>query len=160
MSTNTIVVGVDETPAGTAALQWAAHEAELREAELKIVHVWQIDATVAMAGVEIPWTSYESDARTSAEQWVTETIGAKDGAGNDRRVDVLQGAPGPTLVEASRDAALLVVGTRVHTGIRRVLFGSVSHYCLTHAQCVVVAVPTPAGDEDFAASPADESVAN
>ena len=36
--------------------------------------------------------------------------------------------------------------TRAHTGISRVLFGSVSHYCLTHAQCVVVAVPTTSVD--------------
>lgn len=142
MSTNTIVVGVDETPAGTAALSWAAREAELRDAELKIVHVWQIDAAVAMAGAEVPWMAYETDARSNAARWVADTIGAEDAQGRPRRIDVVQGAPGPTLVEASRDAAMLVVGTRVHTGISRVLFGSVSHYCLTHAQCVVVAVPT------------------
>lgn len=142
MSTNTIVVGVDETPAGTAALKWAAREAELRDAELKIVHVWQIDAAVAMAGVEVPWMAYENDARSNANRWVAETIGAEDADGKPRPIEVIQGAPGPTLIEASRDAAMLVVGTRVHTGISRVLFGSVSHYCLTHAHGVVVAVPT------------------
>lgn len=147
MSTNTIVVGVDETPAGAAALSWAAREAELRGADLKIVHVWQIDAAVAMAGAEVPWMAYETDARTNAGRWVAETIGAEDGTGAPRRIEVVQGAPGPTLVEASRDAAMLVVGTRVHTGISRVLFGSVSHYCLTHAQCVVVAVPSTATDD-------------
>lgn len=147
MSTNTIVVGVDETPAGAAALTWAHREAELRGAELKIVHVWQIDAAVAMAGAEVPWMAYETDARANAGRWVARTIGAEDASGQPRRIDVVQGAPGPTLVEASRDAAMLVVGTRVHTGISRVLFGSVSHYCLTHAACVVVAVPTPAETE-------------
>lgn len=147
MSTNTIVVGVDGTPAGAAALAWAAREAELREAELKIVHVWQIDAAVAMAGAEVPWMAYETDARSNAGRWVADTIGAEDASGAPRRIDVVQGAPGPTLVEASREAAMLVVGTRVHTGISRVLFGSVSHYCLTHAQCVVVAVPSTAGHD-------------
>lgn len=142
MSTNTIVVGVDETPAGAAALKWAAHEAELRNAELKIVHVWQIDAAVAMAGAEVPWQAYETDARANAHRWVAETIGAEDAHGRPRPIEVLQGAPGPTLIEESRDAAMLVVGTRVHTGISRVLFGSVSHYCLTHAHGVVVAVPS------------------
>jgi hypothetical protein len=34
-----------------------------------------------------------------------------------------------------------VVGTREHTGWGRVLGGSVSHYCLSHAHCPVVAVP-------------------
>lgn len=158
MSTNTIVVGVDETPAGAAALAWANREAELRGAELKIVHVWQIDAAVAMAGAEVPWMAYESDSRSNAARWVAETIGAEDPQGNPRRIDVVQGAPGPTLVEASRDAAMLVVGTRVHTGISRVLFGSVSHYCLTHAQCVVVAVPTTSAAEHVDETSADELV--
>ena len=70
----------------------------------------------------------------------------------------MQGAPGPTLVDASRDAAMLVVGTRVHTGISRVLFGSVSHYCLTHAQCVVVAVPTTSVAETLDVASADDLV--
>ena len=160
MSTNTIVVGVDETPAGAAALQWAAREAELRGADLKIVHVWQIDAAVAMAGAEVPWMAYESDARSNAARWVTETIGALDADGKPRRIEVVQGAPGPTLVEASRDAAMLVVGTRVHTGISRVLFGSVSHFCLTHAQCVVVAVPTVSTTESADETSADELVSH
>lgn len=160
MSTNTIVVGVDETPAGAAALAWANREAELRDAELKIVHVWQIDAAVAMAGAEVPWMAYESDARSNAARWVAETIGAEDRQGSPRRIDVVQGAPGPTLVEASRDASMLVVGTRVHTGISRVLFGSVSHYCLTHAQCVVVAVPTTSTAESADEESADELVSH
>ncbi|GAA3538177.1 hypothetical protein AFL01nite_13110 [Aeromicrobium flavum] len=158
MSTNTIVVGVDETPAGVTALQWAAREAELRGADLKIVHVWQIDAAVAMAGAEVPWMAYETDARSNAARWVSETIGAQDANGQPRRIDVVQGAPGPTLVEASRDAAMLVVGTRVHTGISRVLFGSVSHYCLTHAECVVVAVPTTSTAERSDVASADQPV--
>lgn len=149
MGTNRIVVGVDESPAGTAALRWAAQEAVLRGADLKIVHVWQVDPAVAMAGAEVPWLAFETDARSNAAQWVSDTIGATDEAGIPRRIDVVQGSPGPALVEASQDAAMLVVGTRVHTGISRVLFGSVSHYCLTHCGCVVVAVPslTSAPDE-------------
>lgn len=159
MSTNRIVVGVDETPAGAAALRWAAHEAELRGAELSIVHVWQIDAAIAMAGgSEIPWLAYESDARSRAAHWVAETIGAQDPAGALRHIDVVQGAPGPTLVEASRTADMLVVGTRVHTGLSRVLFGSVSHYCLTHAGCAVVAVPSTTDPEELAVDSADELV--
>jgi nucleotide-binding universal stress UspA family protein len=36
---------------------------------------------------------------------------------------------------------VLVVGTREHTGLRRAVAGSVSHYCLSHAGVPVVAVP-------------------
>ena len=49
--------------------------------------------------------------------------------------------PGPFLVRQSRDAQLLVVGTREHAGLGRLLVGSISHYCLSRAVCPVVAVP-------------------
>ena len=144
MSTNRIVVGIDDSPAGRAALRWAADEAQLRGAELKVLHIWQVDVSVSMSGAEIPWAAFEDDAEATAKAVVAETIGENDADGQPRKIDLVQGAPGPTLVEASRDAAMLVVGTQVHTGISRVLFGSVSHYCLTHASCVVVAVPAVA----------------
>jgi hypothetical protein len=41
---------------------------------------------------------------------------------------------------------MLVVGTREHTGVRRLVGGSVSHYCLSHASCPVVAVPGPVAE--------------
>ena len=48
---------------------------------------------------------------------------------------------GPVLVAESRSASMLVIGTREHTGFGRFLVGSVSHYCLSHAHCPVLAVP-------------------
>ena len=39
-----------------------------------------------------------------------------------------------------------MVGTREHVGLGRLLTGSVSHYCLSHAGCPVVAVPSPPSD--------------
>lgn len=50
------------------------------------------------------------------------------------------GPPGPVLVGEAERAQLLIVGTREHIGIRRLLTGSVSHYCLGHASCPVVAI--------------------
>jgi hypothetical protein len=47
---------------------------------------------------------------------------------------------------------LLVVGTREHVGLARLVSGSVSRYCLSHAQCLVVIVPA-----DNRAVSADES---
>ena len=53
-----------------------------------------------------------------------------------------EGDAGRVLVRHSQQAELLVVGTREHTGLGRILVGSVSHYCLSHAACPVVAVPS------------------
>jgi nucleotide-binding universal stress UspA family protein len=77
------------------------------------------------------------------------------------------GDAGPVLVRQSKDARLLVVRTREHVGLGRLLTSSVSHYCLSRALCPVVAVPTPLpergpGDEDRGpsgtAAPTDEGV--
>lgn len=144
MSQSRIVVGIDDSPASVAAMNWAAEEAELRNAELRLVYVWQVEASLAMAGVAVPWNDFEEDARTHAAAWVKNAIGEVGPDGEPRTIEVVQGSPGPAMVELSRNADMLVIGTQVHTGLRRVLHGSVSHYCLTHAECVVVAVPVSA----------------
>lgn len=144
MSNSKIVVGIDDSEASITAMKWAAAEADLRNAELVLVNVWQIDPSLAAAGVVLPWADFEEDARNQATDLVAEHIGLTDAQGRERSIVIVQGTPGPVMIELSRDAGMLVVGTQVHTGLRRVLHGSVSHYCLTHAECVVVAVPVAA----------------
>ena len=58
-------------------------------------------------------------------------------------IQFAQGEVGPVLVHQAEHAALLIVGTREHVGLGRLLAGSVSHFCLSHALCPVVAVPAP-----------------
>lgn len=48
---------------------------------------------------------------------------------------------GRALVARSAEAALLVVGTHEHVGLARLVSGSVSRYCLSHAKCTTVIVP-------------------
>jgi hypothetical protein len=50
--------------------------------------------------------------------------------------------PGPALVKRSEEAAMLVVGTHEHVGHARLVSGSVSRYCLSHAKCPTVIVPS------------------
>jgi len=58
------------------------------------------------------------------------------------RLQFFSGEAGPpVLVAESAGAALLVVGTKEHVGIGRLVRGSVSHYCLSQARCPLVAVP-------------------
>jgi len=53
------------------------------------------------------------------------------------------GSPGPALVLAAREAALLVFGSHGHGRLAGALLGSVGAYCTAHAGCPVVVVPDP-----------------
>ena len=51
-----------------------------------------------------------------------------------------EGSPAEILIEASRDADLLVVGSRGLGGFKGLLLGSVSQQCSQHARCPIVIV--------------------
>lgn len=143
MNTRGIVVGVDDSIPATAALRWAAAEARLRDASLRVVYTWELTyAEECTAGVQLRAVS-AVDARARATSWVAHALG--DSPTPAWSLDIIEGPPGPALVARSRDAQLLVVGTREHVGLRRFVAGSVSHYCVSHASCPVVAVPAVDG---------------
>jgi len=136
-----IVVGVDRSRHGRAALRWAAEEAVRRQAGLRIVHVWQSGRADVRA--RLPESSSSRRLRAAQHQatvgWVSEQL---EGRTVPYTVEAVDGAPGPVLVEVSAEADLLVVGTGEHVGLDRLLHGSVSHYCVSNAICPVVAVPS------------------
>lgn len=55
----------------------------------------------------------------------------------------MEGHSGRVLVDASKAAALLVVGSRGHGELGGMLVGSVSYFCVTHADCPVVVLRAP-----------------
>jgi nucleotide-binding universal stress UspA family protein len=136
-----VVVGVDESPAAAAALTWAAGHAVESGRPLRVVHAWTAPSRAATGIARAHHREATSaDARARITRVVLETLGENT---PELRwtLDVQPGAPGPVLVERSRGALVLVVGTQEHTGLRRAVAGSVSHYCLSHAAVPVVAVP-------------------
>jgi nucleotide-binding universal stress UspA family protein len=139
-----IVVGVDGGPAAAAAVRWAAEQSRLVGIPLCVVHAWQLGAfesaaLAAGSGTDELLQALSVDARARATQWVNDAMGPQ---GNRRlwRLEVVEAAPGPALVAESRGAHLLVIGTKEHTGLLRAVLGSVSHYCVSHADVPVVAV--------------------
>jgi nucleotide-binding universal stress UspA family protein len=139
-----IVVGVDHSAGAKAALRFALEEARLRQAALRVVHAWQF-GYIGAPGLEgaLPAAGGElEDFRQGAAAMLDETLGEvgaeTDGVEIERRVD--QGTAAAVLVEESRGADLLVVGSRGHGGFAQLLLGSVSQQCAQHAFCPVVIV--------------------
>ena len=63
---------------------------------------------------------------------------------------VRDGEPGPAVVAEAREwgADIIVIGSRGHTGLRRLVEGSVSHYVVDHAECPVEVVHGKTREEE------------
>lgn len=137
-----VLVGVDSSAASRAALAWAADYARTVRLPLRAVHVLVDIYAPMVASTATLVTEYmrdeEADARTKATM---DRLFASVCPEPSWRLEFAEGIVGPELVRRAAGAQLLVVGTREHTGVGRLINGSVSHYCLKHAPCAVVAVP-------------------
>lgn len=139
-----IVVGVDHSEGAKAALRFALEEAKLRRATLRVVHAWQY-GYIGATGVEGAYPALGGDikelragAETALAETLRESIPEADTVEIERRV--VEGRPAAVLVDESRGADLLVVGSRGHGGFTGLLLGSVSQQCAHHAACPVVIV--------------------
>jgi nucleotide-binding universal stress UspA family protein len=139
----TIVVGVDTSESSKEALRWAARQAQLTGASLRVVMSWDIPP--AAYWVPVPGgLDFEPATREALDRTIRETLGS------DPLVPVTavvaEGRPAPVLLEQALDAELLVVGSRGHGEFAGMLLGSVSEHCVSHATCpVLVFRSKPAG---------------
>ncbi len=137
-----VVVGLDTSPAAAEALRWAAQYARAVGADLHAVHAY---IGPQQKAVPLPSDPSAQPSRLRALQPPEDlrrlfaSVQPEDGW----TLTCLAGDPGPVLRRQAENADLLVVGTGEHVGLGRLLVGSVSHQCLSHATCPVVAVPAP-----------------
>ena len=138
-----IVVGIDDSPAAREALRWAAAEARMRGAHLRVVHAWS--PPYAAAGPSfVP--ELEPEVPETVRRRAIELIDHE--LAQIERIDrldveriVIEDAPAPALLAAAADADLLVVGSRGRGGFVGLLLGSVSQQCAQHTTCPIVIVP-------------------
>ncbi len=131
-----IVVGVDGSENSRQALRWAVEEARLRHARVRVVHAWWLYPMLA-ADTETPHLI--EDAGEAVQTFVTDTLGKE----HDVEVETVavQGEQASAaLVDAAKEAELLVVGSRGVGGFSGLLLGSVSQQCAQHAPCPVAIV--------------------
>lgn len=141
-----IVVGLDLSPSSHLALKWAADYARMTGQPLQAVHAMAVPANMASVGVlGMPSPEPVSGIEEGYRQEI-EDVFASVSPEPAWRLEFYVDDPGPTLIAASEGASAIVVGTKEHRGIGRLVYGSVSRYCLTHSKVPVVAVPTPAAE--------------
>jgi nucleotide-binding universal stress UspA family protein len=138
-----ILVAVDGSVESDAAVGWAAREAVMRDADVTLMHV--------IAPVVVGWpvrylrASFNESQEENARQVIgqaqkTVRTSLEDAEPPAVRTEVQRSAVAVTLINASRNAQLVVVGSRGMGGIGRVVLGSVSNGLVHYAHCPVVIV--------------------
>jgi nucleotide-binding universal stress UspA family protein len=136
-----IVVGVDGSEHAAAALRWAQREAEVHGHDLTALLAWSLFNQVH-AGRDVTFDpDYgQADAAAALSATIEGAVGS-DAAARIRQIAVCD-LPAAALLDATRDADLLVLGPRGLGQLRELLLGSVTQACLHHAVCPVAIVRT------------------
>lgn len=133
-----IVVGVDGSPQSLEALRWALKQAEATGASIEAIHAWQIPVAYGAPVAVMPGESFAASAERALGESVEQVLGERTDIQVTRVAE--QGLPAKVLLEHSRGAELLVVGSRGRGGFKGLLLGSVSQHCVSHAHCPVVVI--------------------
>jgi len=138
-----IVVGVDGSDTATLAVRWAAREARLRGAAVTLVAAWEIPSSALGLGMAAVSEDLVKDLVKAAEDDVAaglDEVRSEAGSAVEVQTIVAEGQAAHVLLDASKDADLLVIGSRGLGGFRELLLGSVSQQCAHHSTCPVVIV--------------------
>jgi nucleotide-binding universal stress UspA family protein len=131
-----IVVGVDGSDESVAALRRAVRIANALNASVDAVSTWRVPSGYATVG-EYEYSPLD-DANQILNGAATTVFGAK--VPQWFTATTVEGNAADVLIEQSRGAEMLIVGSRGHGGIAGVLLGSVSARCAEHAHCPVLII--------------------
>ena len=142
-NTHGILVAVDGSPESDAAVRWAAGEAELHRLPVTLVHaVVPVVTSWPVRSLQAEFNEWQEDnARQVLEQGqkiLQSNLGAPALASVG--TEVLHDYAVPALVGASKDAQMIVVGSRGMGAFGRAVLGSVSGGVVRHARCPVAIV--------------------
>ena len=139
----TIVVGFDGSLDSMHALRTALTLAAALKAPVTIVRAWNIDSGLNEfrddAGYVSSFDEITATVRLRLEQTIQREV--NDFAEVETECRAVLDQPGEILTRLASDALMLVVATRGRGAIAGMLLGSVSSYCVHHAQCPVLVVP-------------------
>jgi nucleotide-binding universal stress UspA family protein len=136
-----IVVGVDGSTSALRAALWAADEAAQRHRPLRLVFASNSFPLGSSGGLTPP-QSYFDAVQVGGEQVLAaaETAIRRQHPGLEIDLHLLSAAAVPTLIEQTRDAQLLVLGSRGSGGFRGILVGSTAVALVAHGHCPVAVI--------------------
>jgi nucleotide-binding universal stress UspA family protein len=143
-------VGVDGSEHSRSALAWAAAQAAGRDVEIVALCTWRTPIlpsdSIGQPALLMDWGEFESELCRRLDAIITSVRAEAESTPSRIAPTIVariaEGRPAHTLIEASRDAELLVVGSQGRGGLSGVVLGSVSRQCATHASVPVVVVPS------------------
>ncbi|KLO33489.1 universal stress protein [Mycobacterium haemophilum] len=138
-----VVVGVDDSPAAKVALRWAARDAELRKVPLTLVHA--ISPEVATwSDLPLPpgLARWQQDHGRRLLDDATKVVeeACQRGGPAEVRTELLASSAVPMLVDLSKDAQMVVTGSRGPGKWNGRRLGSVSSGLVRHAHCPVAVI--------------------
>ena len=138
-----IIVGVDGSGHSQRALEWAVNEAAARHMPLNILTVHPAivgyfgSAVTSQGDLEL---TEQTQAAVKAE--ADKVLAALAGPHPESvTVKAVHGFPVEELINASKEADMVVLGSRGAGGFTRLLMGSTAGQVVQHAHCPVVIVP-------------------
>jgi nucleotide-binding universal stress UspA family protein len=136
-----VVVGVDGSAQSVAALRWAARYAAATGAVMRAVLAWHYPSAAAQPPVGLAPASVRRETEEVMQRVLDEAVAQALGQpAGDMETQLSYGHPAQVLVDESKNADLLVVGSSGHGAFTGMLVGSVSIHCVTGAFCPVTVI--------------------
>lgn len=132
-----VVVGFDGSDGSMRALDWAIEHALARTLHLEVLRSWDVPTSV------VPFIESCEPIERLAQESVREAVARCEAAGLAGRVRgrVICSDAGSAMIDASRSAGLVVVGSRGRSTFKGLLLGSVSHRLASHASGPIAVIP-------------------
>jgi nucleotide-binding universal stress UspA family protein len=147
MSAKPIVAATDGSEESLRAVEWAAREAVLRGAPLRIVSAAALLPRMIGGHASSDYDTVTDVLLKDRDRALTAGTerAAKTAPGLLIDADQLTGSPAQAVTESGSGALMLVVGSRGGGAFAAMVLGSVSRYAATHATCPVVVIREETG---------------
>jgi nucleotide-binding universal stress UspA family protein len=145
-----VVVGVGDGPATQTAIEWSARFAAQQKTPLHLLRAVDFHPIFGLDGAADVMASYLDPHQLVrwAEDELENVASELTSSGLDVKPVVVSGSAGHCLVNASHEAAILVLGKHFDGQLTGYLTGRCLHHTLTHAECPVVVVPQARENEE------------